>query len=151
MLGFRGAWEMHQSTCTVIKDQIKLISDNSPGEHLSRATYKKMSYLWKIRGAGGLHEYLTSALFPETEINIRGVTTVTDRERVISSVSQVKMVKWPPSIIIYPVKPSYFIVQSNLLIAASTETVPAAAGMYFRVLTIGHTSTPELNDCLVVC
>lgn len=42
-------WEMHQSTCSVIKDQIKLISDNSLGEHLSRATYNKMSYLWKIR------------------------------------------------------------------------------------------------------
>lgn len=56
---------MHQSTCSVIKDQIKLISDNSPGEHLSRAAYKKKkSYLWKnMSRAGGLHEYLTYICF----------------------------------------------------------------------------------------
>jgi len=85
MLGMRGAREMHQGTCTVIKDEIKLISDNSPGEHLSRATYKKCLICEKEeqswRGGGGYRGIShISALFSETEINMRGVTTVTERE-----------------------------------------------------------------------
>lgn len=45
---------MHQSTCSVIKDQIKLISDNSPGEHLSRPTYKKcLIYIKKKKSRAG--------------------------------------------------------------------------------------------------
>ncbi len=55
---------------------------------------------------------------------------MTDRERVISSVSQVEMVKWPPSIIIYPVKPNLFHSPPNLHITASTDAVHAAAGWF---------------------
>lgn len=63
---------------------------------------------------------------------------MTDKERVISSVSQVKMVKWPPPIIteFYPVKPAYFIVHIISILLLSLVLPPATVGIIPMVFTI---------------
>lgn len=90
MLGFRGVWEMHQSTCTVIKVQIKLISDNSLRKHLSRATYsiKNVLSVKKKRGAGGLHEYLTCICFVLWNTDKYEGGNHSDRKRMSNFLSQ---------------------------------------------------------------
>lgn len=110
---------MHHRTRSVIKLQIKLISDKSPGKHLSRARYEKKVLSVKIRAVLGAYTAIchTSALFSDTQINVGAVTTVTDKNH--SSVSQVMMVKWPPPIIICPVKPAYFIVHNISILLIS--------------------------------
>lgn len=118
---------MHHRTRSVIKLQIKLISDKSPGKHLSRARNKKKVLSVNIRAVLGAYTaiYHTSALFSDTQINVGAVTTVTHKNH--SSVSEVMMVKWrPPIIIICPVKPAYFIVHniSILLISLTLSLRP---------------------------